>query len=196
MNHEVYLDIVNKCKFTIGNISLFAYLYSFYDNTSFYYDMVMYSSGIYSFVDLCITSSNESRIHHIISLILCSYYYNIPPNVRPIIAYPVLNSEISSIFYILKYWLKKSNYLYINLGIFYFAFLKFRIYDFYTLIYTSHVTMNMIFPKNVIIACDCLFIMNLYWFAIMNKIVYKNLTKYINIDKDILCRFIALIHIL
>lgn len=116
--NDVYLNIVNKCKFTIGNIALFAYLYSFYDNTSFYYDMVMYSSCIYSFVDLFFTSSNESRIHHIISLILCSYYYDIPPSVRPIITYPVLNTEISSIFYILKYWLQNSKYLYINLGYF------------------------------------------------------------------------------
>lgn len=71
------------------------------------------------------------------------------------------------------------------------AFLKFRIYDFYTLIHTSHVSMNMAFPKSVIIACDGLFIMNLYWFAIMNKIVYKNLIKYVDIDNDKLCRFIC-----
>ena len=189
--NDVYLDIVNTCKFTIGNIALFAYLYSFYDNSSFYYDMVMYSSGIYSFVDLFFTSSHVSRIHHIISLILCNYYYDISPSVRPIITYPVLNTEISSIFYILKYWLKDPQLYTINLGIFYIAFFKFRIYDFYTLIYTSHVTINMPFPKIGLIACDGLFIMNLYWFALMNKIVYKNLIKYVDIDNDTLCRFIC-----
>jgi hypothetical protein len=110
--------------------------------------------------------------------------------VRPIIAYPVLNIEISSIFYILKYWLKDPQLYTINLGLFYLAFLKFRIYDFYILIHTIHI-MNMAFPKCVIIACNGLFIMNLYWFALMNKIVYKTLIKYVDINKDILCRFIC-----
>ena len=191
MNNDLYLNIVNTCKFTIGNCALFSYLYSFYDKTPFYYDMVLCFSAIYSFVDLCITSSNESRIHHIISLILCSYYYTILPDDRSFIVYPVLNTEISSIFYILKYWLKDPQLYTINLGLFYLEFLKFRIYDFYTLIHTSHVTMNMAFPKSLIIACDCLFVMNLYWFALMNKIVYKNLTKYIHINTDLLCRFIC-----
>jgi hypothetical protein len=51
--------------------------------------------------------------------------------------------------------------------------------------------MNMAFPKIILIACDGLYIMNLYWFALMNKIVYKTLIKYIDINKDTLCRFIC-----
>lgn len=191
LNDDVYLDIVNKCKFTIGTCSLFAYFYNFYHNTPFYYEIVLYFSAIYSFVDLFITSSNESRIHHVITLILCSYYYNIYPIHRSIIVYPLLNTEISSIFYILKYWVKHPQLYTINLGIFYFTFFKFRIYDFYSLIYRCHVNMNMDFSTILIGACDCLFVMNLYWFAIMNKVVYKNLIKFIDIDKDIVCRFIC-----
>ena len=191
MNDDVYLDIVNKCKFAIGNCALFSYLYSFFDTSSLYYEIVLYSTGIYSCIDLFFTSSNESRIHHLFSILLCSYYYNILPNDRSIIVYPVLNTEISSIFYILKYWLKQPQLYTINLALFYVTFLKFRIYDFYTLIYTTHVTMNMSFPFFILIACDGLYLMNLYWFAIMNKIVYKNITKYLDINKDILCRLIC-----
>lgn len=190
-SNDLYINIVNKTKFIIGNCALFAYLYSFYDTSSFYYEIVLYSGAIYSSIDLFFTSSNESRIHHIFNILLCSYYHNVLPNDRPIIVYPVLNTEISSIFYILKEWLEKSKLYNINLGLFYLAFFKFRIYHFYILIYTTHVTMNMAFPNFIILACDGLFIMNLYWFAIMNKIVYKHLTKYIDINKDILCRFIC-----
>lgn len=191
MNNEVYLDIVNTSKFIIGNCALFAYLYSFYDNSPFYYEMVVYSSGIYSCIDLFCTSSTVSRIHHLFSIILCIYSHNILPNDRPIVVYPILNTEISSIFYILKYWLKDPQLYTINLGLFYLAFLKFRIYDFYTLIHTIHITMNMAFPKFILFTCDGLFIMNLYWFALMNKIVYKTLIKYVDINKDTLCRFIC-----
>jgi hypothetical protein len=189
--NDVYLDIINTCKFIIGNCALFAYLYRFCDDTPFYYETLLCFCAIYSFVDLFFTSSNLSRLHHTISLILCSYYYNILPNERSIIVYPVLNTEISSIFYILKYWLKKPIHVQMNLCLFYLAFLKFRIHDFYTLIYTSHVTMNMAFPKMILIACDGLYIMNLYWFAIMTKIGYKSLTKCIDINKDKICRFIC-----
>ena len=46
--------------------------------------------------------------------------------------YTLLKTEISSIFYVLKYWLPKKSSIYnINLILFYSSFFKFRILDYY-----------------------------------------------------------------
>jgi hypothetical protein len=144
--------------------------------------------GIYSFVDLFMTKSYESRIHHIFTLTLCNHYYTISLDTKVAVVYPLLHTEISSIFYILKFWLQPDTNVYnINLLVFYLTFFKFRIFDFYNLIYKNHSFIS----SYILYSSIGLFAMNMYWFTIMNKMLYKLISKYINIDTDINCRYIC-----
>jgi hypothetical protein len=204
VNHYlVYENIVNISKFTIGFSSLCAYLYyNLINEQTLHYECIIQIVGLYAFIDFFATKSYESKLHHLFVCIFTfyNYYYNIDTNDKFIVLYPMLNTEISSLFYILKYWLRQNTLIYnINLALFYITFFNFRIYKFYELIcliYTPSFYIicqkysESIFYVFILLGCNGLFVMNIYWFTIMNKIVYKNLLKNV-IDTDINCRYIC-----
>jgi hypothetical protein len=95
----------------------------------------------------------------------------------------MLKTEISSIFYVLKYWLPKKTLIYnLNLAWFYLTFLKFRLID---LIYevgdgrvvyflTSTYSLDNMYTTWIFTACFYgLIVLNIYWFSLMTKILLK-----------------------
>ena len=208
-------DIQNISIFIIGCWSFFSYLY--YNLSPLLYinndvecgkldltkpfDLLMPIVGLHAFTDFFLTKSYDLKLHHIciFGIIFYNYYYNVSTEYRFIFLYPLLKTEISSIFYVLKYWLPKNTMLYnVNIILFYISFVKLRIYDFYyDIIYNNisfDIVLQMYSPNSyylssiLLISCYGLYILNLYWFFIMNKILYKKLTKILNnIDTDILC---------
>ena len=164
-----------------------------------HFDILLKIVGFHAITDFFITKSYDVKIHHICvsGIIFYNNYYNISPE-HKIIFYPLLLTEISSIFYVLKYWLPKKTILYnVNDMLFYISFFKLRIYDFYYKIIYNNISFNTIFHTYshsnyslsliLLISCYGLYILNLYWFLIMNKIIYKQIQKIKNIDTDILC---------
>ena len=168
------------------------------------FDALMPIVGTHSIIDLFLTNTNDIRIHHIIILfiIFYNYYNDVKPEDRFLISYPLLKTEISSIFYVLKYWLSKNSSFYtINSLIFYGCFLKFRIIDFYYEVINNNYTLNIIFNKYsgssslmsymLSFSCYGLYLLNIYWFMIINKILFKSISKIININKESICHYLC-----
>lgn len=215
-------DIQNISLFTISICVFFSYLYYniSYKNTEYLslpyndvnnvessaplYDMLYPFVGVHAFIDFFVNKSYDLKLHHlfILSIIFYNNYYNVSSDYRFIFLYPLLNTEISSIFYVLKYWLPKKTIIYnANMVFFYLSFFKFRIYDFYYKIIQSNASFGIVFQKYsqqdfylsfiFLISCYGLYVLNLYWFLIINKILYKNIAKVINIDTDALCHLLC-----
>jgi|LauGreDrversion4_1035100.scaffolds.fasta_scaffold03576_7 hypothetical protein len=203
-------DVQNISLFIIACSSFFSYLYYnlaplLWENTEVggltkQFDIIFPFVGLYAFVDFFITKSYDLKFHHLCILgnIFYNYYCNVSNEHRFIFLYPLLKTEISSIFYVLKYWLPKKTILYnANTLLFYISFAKLRIYDFYYEIIYNNISFDVVFQRYsntnnyvssiLLISCYGLYILNLYWFLIMNKILYKTITKVININTDILC---------
>jgi hypothetical protein len=169
--------------------------------------------GCHALIDFFATSSYSLKLHHlcIFGIILYNYYYNVLSSDRFIFIYPLLKTEISSIFYAAKYYLPKNTFAYtINNLLFYTAFAKFRIWDYYYEILYLHGPFNMVIQKYsqtdnilssiLILSCYGLYILNIYWFLILNKILYKTVVtkmSFINTDQmcHLLCSYIHWINI-
>ena len=102
----------------------------------------------------------------------------------------------------MKYWLPKKSILYnVNTIVFYISFVKLRIYDLYYEIIYNNASFDIVFQKYshsnyylssiLLISCYGLYILNLYWFLIMNKLLYKTIIKNVNINTDILCHILC-----
>ncbi len=205
-------DIQNISLFTIAISSLFLYLnYNLSSlwsetnltNTITQYDALIPFVGLHAFIDIFLTKTNDLRLHHlfILGILFYNNYYDVSAEDRFIFSYPLLKTELSSIFYVLKYWLPKKSIFYtINTALFYFSFAKFRIYDFYNDLIYNNLSFNIIYEKYsqlhshygmpliLLISLYGLYILNMYWFLIMNKILYKTIRKVVNnLDTDILC---------
>jgi len=213
-------DIQNVSLFVISTFSLFACLYYnlgllLYGNSlgnslgnEFMQplNMLIPVVALHAFIDFFLTKSYDLKVHHL--CILGIYFYNNYCNVSLeysfLFLYPLIKTEISSIFYVLKCWLPKKTILYeINTILFYLSFVKLRIYDFYYEIIYNNVSFDIVFEKYsqsdhfvsciLLLSCYGLYILNLYWFLVINKILYKTITKIvnININTDILCHILC-----
>jgi hypothetical protein len=207
-------DIQNTSLFIISTYCFFSclyynHIYLPYDNPKhnieniMLFDFIMNIIRLHAFIDLFINKSYDLIIHHILILGFFFYnnFYNISPEDKFILLFPLLKTEITSIFLCLKYWLPKKSIIYtVNLLLFYVSFFKFRIYDFYYEIIYNHSIFNIYIPKyspsNHYLSfifmgmCYGLYILNLYWFSIINRILYKTIVKNININinYDLICQ--------
>ena len=136
----------------------------------------MYIINLYVFIDLFINDSYAMKIHHLFVLGIFFYnnYYNVPFTDRILFLYPLIKTEISSIFLILKKWIPKNNPVYhINSILFYLTFFKFRIVDFYNEIlydnknyqYTieNYSKNNILMSLILLVAIYGLYILNIYF---------------------------------
>jgi hypothetical protein len=106
--------------------------------------------GVHAIVDTFLTTSTELKMHHACTLgiLFYNYYYQVDEKDRFLILYSLLKTEISSIFYVLKYWLPKNTSLYaVNDIIFYISFFKFRIIDVYVDVIKTNYMFDVIFNK-------------------------------------------------
>ena len=158
----------------------------------------------YLFLDLSI-AKGDAILHHIFTLNCCynniKYFVNDSYHIHFI---PLFNTEISSIFLIIKIWMdgytgKKSKLFNILSGInnllFLSLFFKFRVCDFYGLIQNpetyvlinNNISPDLLTNVSLFIGLYGLFITNIYWFSIICKKLYKqliiNLVPFINTDR-------------
>ena len=201
-------NVQNVSLFTIAVSSFISYLTYKSSGNANGFNILFPIIGMHVFTDICFVKSIDVKLHHICVGCIFSYsnYYNVSIEERFAILYPLIKTEISSIFYILKFWIPPKSLAYnINAVLFYGTFLKFRIYDFYYEILYNNISFNALFqnysPSNYLsqsifmLSCYGLYILNLYWFLIMNKIIYKSIAKMVNIDTDSLCHlFCSHIH--
>lgn len=176
-----------------------------------WFDNLMPIIGTHATIDLALTKKLDIKIHHlcIFGVFFYNYYYQVSPDVRIIFSYPMIKTEISSIFLVLKEYIPKNSVWYTaNSAIFYATFFKFRIFDFYSEIIHNHDSLNSVIwgysSENpllsalLVTSCYGLYILNIYWFYIINKILYKGLTKlFTGINTDQMCHLLcSYIHIL
>ena len=211
-NASQILDIQNTSLFIIACSSFTCYLYYnlapvFYGNDGEYtkpFHMLLPFVGLHAVIDFFINKSYDIKFHHfcIFGIMLYDIYYNISLEDRFIFLYPLLKTEISSIFYVLKEWLPKKTVLYnINSLLFLVSFIKFRLYDYYYEIIYNNIYFDIIFqkysphnyylPAISLASCYGLYILNLYWFSIIIKILYKTMVKIVHINTDIICHQIC-----
>jgi len=207
-------DIQNISLFFISTSSLFSCLsYNLHhlsnpffgkDMAIFQFNILMPIVGLHAFIDFFITKNYELKLHHIfiLGIIFYNYYCNVSSEYRMLFLYPLLKTEISSIFYVLKYWLSKNTTLYnINSILFILSFFKLRIIDFYYEIIYSHSSFIIVTEKYsnnnyflssiLIVSCYGLYLLNVYWFMIMCKILYKGILKSSRINTDIMCHYLC-----
>lgn len=190
------LDIQNRALFYIACLSALSCIYYklYYktldiDEVVIPFQLMLYIITVHAAVDTFFQKQTEMVIHHLLVLGLSVYYfYHLRVmTAKDVIAlvYPCLRVEISSIFYILRYWLPKKSPLYmVNSIVFFLAFFKFRIFDFFCdlLIYTDFTTVSRTLTQNTsmyILLYTCaygMYLLNLYWFIMMTKILIKLLS--------------------
>jgi hypothetical protein len=182
---NLLLHIQNISLFIIGLSSLFAFFYS-KENETKLFDMIIPIIGVHALIDLYFNKSIELKMHHtfVLNIIFYNYFYNVIVEDRYLFIYSLLKTEISSIFYVLKYWISINNILYYpNMLFFYISFFKFRIVDMYFHLLTKNLLMDTAkyTPDNIymsyffIISIYGLYALNIYWFLIINKILFKKI---------------------
>jgi hypothetical protein len=160
--------------------------------SAFLLELLGYSLFVYLFLDLFI-AKGDAIAHHIFCLV-GSYtcLKCIPLESQHLFFMPILSTEASTVFLILKLWMDeysgKKNIIFkilygINDVLFVSLFFKLRIYNFYfNLIHKPEV--YIVLNKNIINIIDFisgyvgvygLFILNIYWFSIICKKLYKQI---------------------
>lgn len=194
--------------FNLKSIEILTYLnllvISLYTTYNVYYNLDLTNNIFYLFCfiifDTLLIPFNrlDTFIHHIDTAAILSYlyYYNIDIKNNNYATIQLLKTEISSIFLGTTYFLKKYNFnnIFCNISniIFICTFFKYRIYDFFKNIYlntyffdsltTNNSEFQIYYKYTVTII---LYGLNLYWFVIILKILFKSLKlnlKYYNIE--------------
>ena len=188
--NKTILDIQNVSALFIGIYSVYIYICCLYEEKSHamnHIDIIISIIIKHAFFDLIVNKSYDIKLHHL--FIFGSILYPMYHNVQQSDMYPLtstyVNTEISTLFYVFKYWLPENSTLYnVNLIFFYLSFFKIRVYDFYSII-QGNIELNKIFDKYerdslsyvCLFSCHGLYILNLYWFCIMTKVMVKKLLK-------------------
>jgi len=144
-------------------------------------------------IDFFITKKIDIFIHHICIVMFSSFEFLHNANDSPctsIVTSTLRNTELSSFFLVLLYWIPKDYKLTsaINNCLFILTFIKYRVYDLFIKIIVNkdvYICMNQ-FTNGMLIrnihfygSIYMLYGLNLYWFAIILKKIYKGLfSKY------------------
>ena len=184
---EKYNNIVSFFTASVSLASLVAYKYFDYNT---FLQPTTYVIFSYCFVDLFFCKK-EMILHHLLTLSAISFtiLYNMNIYDSSYIYFAMMSTELSSIFYIFNYWMSESKGTFmkiaksINSILFIAAFTKLRIYDYYyfltnpetyTIIskYTDNNIFNSVYAYSGVFG---LFIINLYWFSLICKKLYKSI---------------------
>jgi len=209
LTEKIILDAQNICSFLLGLYSIYIYKFYIYEEKTYAMIHLKIMEGIilkHAIIDLQVNKSFDVKLHHLFIFGFISYYkyYNINQEDVYIFSTILTNTEISTIFYVLNYWLRENTVLYnLNRIVFYLSFFKFRIYDFYTIVEDNR-ELNKIFEKygesdlsNIAsLSIYGLYILNLYWFTIMTKVFVKKVLKpyFTENLNNTLCTYLRLIN--
>lgn len=145
--------------------------------------------------DLFITNNPSMRIHHLLGLTILGYNYwqqvDMITSHIPMLA--LYNTEISTIFLVIKLfaaeiksptkWMK--SFIMTNDVLFFLTFFKFRIWDYFYMLVNPEFT-GRISKYNhnwiVYLGVHGLFVLNLYWFMIICKVMLKPFIKGIPVN--------------
>ena len=189
---EKYENIASFFTASISLVSLVAYKY--FDITTLLQPttFVVFS---YCFVDLFFCKK-DLFIHHLLTLsgIYFCYIHSVDIEDTKSVYFSIISTELSSLFLILNIWLSDSKNTImktikgINYILLISAFVKLRVYDYYYVItnpetyasFSKYTAGNIINSLHIYSSLFGLFIMNLYWFSIICKMIYKSIIiKYI-----------------
>jgi len=166
-------------------------LYLYYNVNTDYLNLSLPVILTYFGLDLFVCKY-DIKLHHIsiLFLIAFNYNYNVSIADSEISIIPLYKTEISTIFYSLKV-IMKDNVLYkkyfsqTNDILFFVIFIKFRIYDVYSIVLVNPIFYsqmakytNTIFKQWFLyVPLYCFYGLNVYWFLIMYKILAKPIIK-------------------
>jgi hypothetical protein len=201
------IDYQNIGSFIVCSLSLVSCIFhrlKTFGETGNISPVVGYSVGIFSFVDLFYVKTIDYQLHHLtcLGIVFYNYYYGVDPLDGDHILYYMMQMEISTFCLILKYYLNKNSLAYnINNAIFYGLFTKFRIIDgyygiihkdsyFYTII-SKYTPDNIVGTGIILSSCYLLYALNLYWFMIINKQLYKTIFSKTKYNTDTFCQKIC-----
>lgn len=190
--------------FSIALLSTLCLLSYRITNDIYILKVLPYIIFVYLFLDLSI-AKGDAILHHIFTLICCynniKYFVNDTYHLHFM---PLFNTEISTIFLIIKLWMdgytgKKSALFNVLSGINDFLFLslffKLRVCEFYGLIQNpetyvlinNNISPDLLTNVSLYIGLYGLFIVNIYWFSIICKKLYKKIiikfVPFINTDR-------------
>jgi len=208
--YKTILDIQNVSALFIGIYALYihiCFIYEEHTHAMNHIDIIINIIVKHAFFDFIVNKSYDIKLHHlfIFGSILYPKYHNVEQSDMYPLTTTYVNTEISTLFYVFKYWLPENSSLYnVNLIFFYLSFFKIRVYDFYKIIQGNR-ELNNLFDKyeRDSLSYVCLFsvyglyILNLYWFCIMTKVMVKKLLKpyFTNELNNNLCFYLRLINI-
>ena len=141
------------------------------------------------------STKKDMILHHLLTIALCSYpqYYNIDMKTNFYSLKQLLLTENSSLFLSIMSFIKSLNMTShiakkveaVSMVLFVLSFLKYRIYDYYNNIITNDYFYKMIKTDDSYIQYIWkyyltygLFALNVYWFAIIIKVMWKKIDKY------------------
>lgn len=189
---EKYENIASFFTASVSLTSLVAYKY--FDNATLL-QPTTYLIFSYCFVDMFFCKK-DLFFHHLLtfSTILFSILHNITIDDSSYIYFSMISTELSSIFLIFNYWLTDSKSVIMkgfqnsNYILFIVFFTKLRVYDYYYFV-TNPETYTILskytggeFGASLHFYSGIfgLFVLNLYWFSIILKIIYKGvIIKYV-----------------
>jgi hypothetical protein len=222
MNHSIKLQtniiydiecVANLLLSTIVSVNLYYYYYI--DKNTLYFSIPFIALHFLLDIFVC---TNDIKLHHLCGLlvIFTKYFYNTLPIQDSSIIILIYNFEITTFFYLFKIWFepfKKTKNKILkwiitsNDIIFFVLFFKIRIFDYYIYAISNPIMYEKLYNyvgdrifDNILMYSGIygFFILNMYWFLIMCKILCKSLfgEKMTSIDAQINCHHITSITLL
>lgn len=171
-------------------VSMNLYYYYYIDKSSLYFSIPFIALHFLLDIFVCTT---DIKLHHLCGLfvIFTKYFYNTLPVHDSSIIILIYNFEITTFFYLFKIWFKsyeKTQNRFLkwiirsNDIIFFASFFKIRIFDYYVYAISNPVMYENLYNyvgdrifDNVLMYSGIygFFILNIYWFLIMCKVVCK-----------------------
>jgi len=128
----------------------------------------------------------DLKLHHFLGLVLIVYkqVMNVDPKDSIFAFESLYKTELSTFFYVLRFYVPKRISL-INDILFFVTFFKFRIYDYIQNVIVNDLAYSNMekYPYNEIyfIGAHGMFLLNIYWFMLLCKVVFKNFIKDISV---------------
>ena len=190
-------DFANVVSFLISIFSIFALCNYYITNDVFFLSSTVNVIFFQLSYDIFLWHSNESALHHFFVILFGTFlfYYEMKFDDYFFLMIPILATEISTLFLVLKIWMeqfdmKKTIWFTINNVFFFVSFFITRIYIYTAYIIANPQTYSMIskYTGDSIIAkfhvytgLVGLFCLNVYWLVLMIKILSKQF-KYMTVE--------------
>lgn len=190
-------DFANVVSFFISIFSIFALSNYYITNNVFFLSSTVNVIFFQLSYDIFLWHSNESALHHSFVILFGTFLFSYEMKFDDylFLLIPILATEISTLFLILKTWMEqfdmtKTIWFTINNVLFFTSFFITRIYFFTVYVIANPQTYSMItkYTGDSIIAkfhvytgLVGLFCLNVYWLVVMIKILSKNF-KYMKVE--------------